>query len=294
MPKYNSQLYSYSSYIAANYRAILRHRKSANLYLPVRHAGHAKWQNIAATKSANDQQHAKVCCRYANMIVMAIKQNKNDSDPKYNSELARVIADAQSENVPKSTVENAIKRAKSVDVAMVASMSEIRGPGNTFIIVETFAKSRAMAELEIKNVMKKAKAGMLDKGLLNLFERRGVILAKPLNLDVNLDNAEEDAIECGAEEIQELDVPVDEGKVFEFLCDPMDFTVVKNKLEAKSPEGGAGYDIISASIQYIPSGQYIDLISQKEEEAFRKLVTMLEDNELVTGVYHNCTLDTSH
>ena len=39
--------------------------------------------------------------RYANLINIVIKQNNNIADPKYNSELAKVIADAQSQNVPK-------------------------------------------------------------------------------------------------------------------------------------------------------------------------------------------------
>ena len=48
-----------------------------------------------------------------------------------------------------STIENAIKRAKSTD-ALVETVVEVRGPGNTFIIVETFAKNAKMAEYGIQ------------------------------------------------------------------------------------------------------------------------------------------------
>ena len=41
---------------------------------------------------------------------------------------------------------------------------------------------------------------MLDKGIINMFQRRGVIMTKAPS-DITLDNAEEDAIECGAEEV---------------------------------------------------------------------------------------------
>jgi hypothetical protein len=44
-----------------------------------------------------------------------------------------------------ATIENTIKRAKNTDTAMVESVVEVRGPGNTFIIVETFAKNVKMA-----------------------------------------------------------------------------------------------------------------------------------------------------
>ena len=58
--------------------------------------------------------------------------------------------------------------------------------------------------------------------------------------------------------------------------------------------GGVAYDIISANIEYVPSGHYVDIESQKEEDAFRKLIDLLNENEIVTGVYHNCTLDTAN
>lgn len=48
--------------------------------------------------------------------------------------------------------------------------------------------------------MKKAKAGIQEKGIIKTFERRGVIIAKS-NFEITLDSAEEDAIECGAEEV---------------------------------------------------------------------------------------------
>lgn len=54
------------------------------------------------------------------------------------------------------------------------------------------------------------------------------------------------------------------------------------------------YDIISANIEYVPSGHYVDIETQKEEDAFRKLIDLLNENEFVTGVYHNCTLDTGN
>ena len=55
--------------------------------------------------------------------------------------------------------------------------------------------------------------------------------------------------------------------------------------------GGSTYDIVSANIEYVPSGQYIDLENQKQEDAFQKLISMLNDSELVTGVHHNCSLN---
>ena len=46
-------------------------------------------------------QHSIVDFRYVNLIVTAIKENGNITDPTKNSSLARVIKDAQAENVQK-------------------------------------------------------------------------------------------------------------------------------------------------------------------------------------------------
>ena len=46
------------------------------------------------------------------------------------------------------TIDNAIKRAKDTD-ANVETVIEIRGPGNTFIIAECFAKHKKISEAEI-------------------------------------------------------------------------------------------------------------------------------------------------
>ena len=46
-------------------------------------------------------QHSIVVFRYVNLINTAIKENGNITDPTQNSSLARVIKDAQAENVQK-------------------------------------------------------------------------------------------------------------------------------------------------------------------------------------------------
>ena len=58
--------------------------------------------------------------------------------------------------------------------------------------------------------------------------------------------------------------------------------------------GLTSYEIMSADIEYLPTSEYIDLDSAKEEEAFRKLISLLNDSEFVTGVYHNCSLEMSN
>ena len=53
---------------------------------------------------------------------------------------------------------------------------------------------------QFQSKLNRAKAGILDQGMINTFERRGVIIAKASG-DITIDTAEEDAIEFGAEEV---------------------------------------------------------------------------------------------
>ena len=49
-----------------------------------------------------------------------------------------------------ATIENAIKRSKNADAALVESIHEVRGPGNTFIIIQSLAKSKTIAHQAIQ------------------------------------------------------------------------------------------------------------------------------------------------
>ena len=241
---------------------------------PLRHKGHSKWQNIQHTKAANDQRLAKIAAKYAFKITTAIRGNGGETDPAINKELARTIKAGLSEGLMKSTLDKAIKNSNKSAEAMVESIQEIRGPGNCFILVEMLTKSAGQANSEVRKVVSK-RGGMMDKGMLNMFDQRGQIIAKPVSADdYNNDKAEEDAIEMGAEEAEF------EDGVVEFLCHPNDFADVKEKAEAMK------FDILDASVRYIPS-QIQELTSEKEQTAFDKLIEGLEDNPFVTAVHHN-------
>jgi transcriptional/translational regulatory protein YebC/TACO1 len=81
-----------------------------------------------------------------------------------------------------------------------------------------------------------------------MFDRRGLVAVADQLSDgktLNLDLAEEFAIECGAEEVEELD---GEGakKVYEFYCDHHHFRQVKGKLT------GCGCSVLTAEVRFIP------------------------------------------
>jgi transcriptional/translational regulatory protein YebC/TACO1 len=90
---------------------------------------------------------------------------------------------------------------------------------------------------------------------------------------VTLDKAEEDAIELGAEEVEE-----DEENLT-FFCPSNDFVTVKDGLSAKQ------YDILNSGVHYVPN-VFVE-VEGKDLFLVTRLIESLEDHENVIGVHHN-------
>ena len=72
-------------------------------------AGHSKWANIQHRKKAQDNKRGKVFTKVIREITVATKLG--GSDISNNSRLRLAISKANASNVPKDTVERAIKKA---------------------------------------------------------------------------------------------------------------------------------------------------------------------------------------
>ena len=55
----------------------------------IRWKGHSKWQNIKATKGANDLLYNKLSSKYASAIALSVKMNGMETNQERNKSLAR-------------------------------------------------------------------------------------------------------------------------------------------------------------------------------------------------------------
>ncbi len=78
--------------------------------------GHAHWQNVKHIKAARDREISLLHQKYSYKIGLAVKAGGGHTDPKLNRSLAKVIEEAQSLNVTKTCIQNAIKRASGQGV----------------------------------------------------------------------------------------------------------------------------------------------------------------------------------
>jgi YebC/PmpR family DNA-binding regulatory protein len=203
---------------------------------------------------------------------MAVKQS--GPDPVSNTKLRDLIAKAKSLNVPNDNIERIIKKASGSDSEQYEVVTyEGYGIGGVAIIVEATTDNRNRTAADVRHYFDKFGGTLGTTGCVSfMFEDKGVIIVD--GEDVDEDKFMEDALDSGAEDFSK------DGDVFEVLTDVDDIGPVRDAL------AGKGYKIISAEPDKIPS-TYVTLTDEEQIAKMQKLLDMLDDNEDVTGVWHN-------
>jgi YebC/PmpR family DNA-binding regulatory protein len=237
-------------------------------------AGHSKWANIKHRKGAQDAKRGKVFTKLIKEITVAAKIS--GGDPGINPRLRAAIDKAKGENMPRDTIERAIKKGVGdVDgVTYEEGTFEGYGPGGVAVIVEFMTDNRTRTVADVRHIFSKHNGSLGVNGSVSfLFDRKGLIAFAP---DQDFDTIFEAALEAGAEDVK------DEGDAIEVLTDPADFMEVRDILADK------GLTWQSAEITLIP--QTMVAVEGKQAEQMLKLMDKLEDNDDVQNVYANFDL----
>ena len=237
-------------------------------------AGHSKWANIQHRKKAQDAKRGKLFTKLLREI--SVSARMGGADPDGNSRLRTVIDKALGGNVPKDTIERAIKKAAGDGDA--ANIEEIRyegyGPGGVAVMAECMTENRNRTVSEVRHAFSKCGGNLGTDGSVSyLFSKTGQI-SYPTGTDE--DALMEAALEAGAEDI----VTNDDGSI-DVLTTPEDFIEVRDTLVGQfEPE--------SAEVTMRPSTN----ISLDVDEAQKmiRLLDMLEDLDDVQQVYSNADI----
>lgn len=116
-------------------------------------SGHSKWAQIKRQKAVDDHKKSKVFGKYGALIVSAVREAKGDM----NASTVRVIVEkAKKENMPKDTIERALKKGASGEVDDMEELSyEAYGPGGTALIIIARTNNRNKAAQEVKHALTK-------------------------------------------------------------------------------------------------------------------------------------------
>ena len=220
---------------------------------------------------------SKTFTRIGKEITIAVKAS--GSEPANNPRLRALIQTARSENMPKDTIERAIKKATEKDAKDYKELTyEGYGPHGIAIFVEAATDNNTRTVSNVRSYFTKHGGTLGTQGSLTfLFDHKVVlkIAAKP---EVSLEDLELELIDCGVEEV-EAD---DEGAViltgvFE------DYSNIQKYLEEN------GFEILSTEFVRVPND--LKEVTPEQRESIDKLLEKLEEDDDVTQVFHNMKED---
>ena len=229
-----------------------------------------------ARKFARWGAMAKTFTKIGKEIGIAVKEG--GTDPNYNSRLRAAVNNAKKANMPKTTVDSAIKNASSKDAENYAEVVyEGYGPFGIAVMVETTTNNTTRTVANIRMHFNKCGGQLGTFGSVDLmFVRKSVFRVKKEVLP-NYEELEFEMIDFGLDEIK------DEGDVWAIYANFTDFGTMQKFLEDK------GIDIDESGLERIPTTT--KALNDEETEAIFKLIDRLEEDEDVANVF--TTMDMS-
>jgi len=235
-------------------------------------SGHSKWSTIKHKKGAKDAKRGKIFTKLIKELTVAAREG--GPDPDGNPRLRLAIQNAKGANMPKDTIDRAVKKAAGEGGAEYVEVTfEGYGPSGVAIFTECMTDNNNRTVSNVRSVFSKHGGNLGTNGSLEfIFDRKGVFFL-PIPEGSDEEVLTLDLIDGGAE-----DVDFQDG-FLQITCELEDFGNMQKKLDELSIEAE------SAELQRIPN-TYVEL----EDDIFAKimkLIDALEDDDDVQKVYHN-------
>ncbi len=235
-------------------------------------AGHSHWAQIKRKKGANDAKRGKIFSRLAKNITVAAKGG--GGDPDKNLRLRYALDAARKVNMPKDSIENAIRKGTGEGAAAI-DFSELiyggYGPGGVAVLCEIVTDNRNRTAPEVRKLFERRNGKMDDSGsTVHKFEQKGVIsIRRDLISEEDLMNV---VLEAGAD-----DIIADDPDMWEVRCETTAYTEVRQALEAKEIEVEEG------GISRIPMMEVE--VNAHDARIIMGLLEDLDDHDDVNQVY---------
>jgi YebC/PmpR family DNA-binding regulatory protein len=234
----------------------------------------AQWKQ--AGREANAQKKGQLVVKLVREIMVAAKLG--GPDPDLNPRLAAAVEKAKKSSVYRDTIERAIKKGSGqTDDKITYELVTYEGfaPHKMPVVLECLTDNRNRTAPEIRNLFKAGSLGQ-PGSVAFFFNHLGVVEAT--HIDANRD-AEGDAIEAGAQEIEALEaeeVPAGQ-KGARFLTGTKELDAVSKALKA------AGWNILSSEIRYVAKN--FPEISEADRKQVVDFLNALDDHDDVHRVY---------
>ena len=239
-------------------------------------AGHSKWANIKHRKAATDAKRGKIFSRLIREITVASKLG--GSDASSNPRLRLAMDKAMDNNMPKDTIERAMKRGAGAQEGV--DYEEIRyegyGINGAAVIVDCLSDNRTRTVAEVRHAFAKYGGNLgTDGSVAFLFKHCGQLVFAPGTDENRLMEA---ALDAGADDI----VDHDDGSI-EVITRPNDFVAVKDAL------GKTGFKPDFAEVTMKPITEIV--VSGDDAARMQKLLDAFEALDDVQDVFTTAVIE---
>ena len=235
-------------------------------------AGHSQFKNIMYRKGAQDKKRAKIFTKIIRELTTAARTGL--PDPNSNPRLRAAVTAAKEANMPKDTVERAIRRGSGEEGG--ENYSEVRyegyGPGGVAIIIEALTDNRNRTASDLRAAFTKAGGSLGESNSVSfMFDRLGEVIypSKVATADAMF----EAAVEAGADNVESG------AEQHTITCATDDLNAVRDALERRF---GAAQ---SAKLVWRPKTSAP--VAGDDADTLLKLLETLEDSDDVQSVYAN-------
>lgn len=239
-------------------------------------AGHSKWANIKHKKALVDAKRGKVFTRLIKEVTVAARMG--GGDPGMNPRLRLAVDKAYAANMPKDTIERAMKRGSGEleGVTYEEIRYEAYGIGGAAIVIDCMTDNRTRTVAEVRHALVKNGGNLGTTGSVAfLFTHCGQFIFAP---GTSEESVMEAALEAGAEDV----IANDDGSI-EVVCPPPEFERVRDALEK------AGLKPEFAEVTMKPSTEVV--LSGDDGARMQKLLDVLESLDDVQEVYTTAAIE---
>ena len=205
---------------------------------------------------------------------ITIAAKSGGPDPTTNPRLRVLMQNAKAANMPKDTVERAIKKATDKEAGDYKEIVyEGYGPFGIAIVVEAATDNNTRTVANVRSYFNKHGGTLGTQGSLSfLFEHKSVFKIKPKE-GLSTEDLELELIDYGVDEVE-----ADEDEIMLYGAFE-EFANIQKYLEEN------GFEIVSAEFERIPND--LKEVTAEQRVQLEKLLEKFEEDEDVQNVFHN-------
>ena len=235
-------------------------------------AGHSHWAGIKHKKGRQDKLRSKIFSKISREITVAAKLGSKD--PGTNNRLRAAIESAKEANMPKDNINRAINKSETDKNENFENLRyEGFGPKNIALIIETLTDNRNRTASKIRIALQKFGGNLGSSGsTTHFFDNCGIIQISKES--ISDEKALDFAVKVGGRDCFSY------KDFHEIITNKEDFYRVKIETEKLMK------NLTYSGIEWRPRSQVS--LKNGEEKEIESMLELLEENDDVQNVFHNC------